>query len=107
MGVLHVGALPGAPEAHLSLDAIVEAAVAEARVYREAGFNALAIENTHDRPYVKGRAGPETVAGMTAVGREVRRAVPLPLGVCERDRGGSTRGRPPARAFSAPPKRSA
>jgi membrane complex biogenesis BtpA family protein len=81
VGVLHVGALPGAPEAHLPLDAIVEAAVAEARIYREAGFNGLAIENTHDRPYLKGRAGPETVAGMTAVGREVRRAVPLPLGV--------------------------
>jgi predicted TIM-barrel enzyme len=56
VGVIHVGALPGTPEARQPLDAIVEAAVAQARVYREAGFNGLAIENTHDRPYLKGRA---------------------------------------------------
>jgi membrane complex biogenesis BtpA family protein len=35
----------------------------------------------HDRPYLKRRAPPEVVAGMTAVGCEVRRAVSLPLGV--------------------------
>jgi hypothetical protein len=34
-----------------------------------------------DRPYLKGRVGPETVAALAVIGREVRRAVPLPLGI--------------------------
>ena len=55
--------------------------MAEAKVYRDAGFHGLMIENMHDRPYLKGAVGPETVAAMAVVGREVRREVPLPLGV--------------------------
>ena len=39
------------------------------------------IENMHDRPYMRGTVGPEVVAAMATVGRELRRAVPLPLGV--------------------------
>jgi len=39
------------------------------------------IENMHDRPYLRGAVGPEIVAAMTAVGRELRREVGLPLGV--------------------------
>jgi hypothetical protein len=81
VGMIHVAALPGTPAASLSLDAIVRRAVDEAAVYHEAGFTALAIENMHDRPYLKRGVGPEIVAAMTRVGLEVRRAVPLPLGV--------------------------
>jgi membrane complex biogenesis BtpA family protein len=81
IGVLHVGALPGTPEGRLRVEALVEQAVAEARHYQAAGFHGLLIENTHDRPYLKGGVGPEIVAALTAIGREVRRAVPLPLGV--------------------------
>ena len=81
IGMLHVGALPGTPAAHEPLEALIERAVAEAHVYQSAGFTALAIENMHDRPYLKGAVGPEIVAAMSAIGREVRRAVPLPLGV--------------------------
>ena len=39
------------------------------------------IENTHDRPYLKKSAGPEISAAMSVVASEVRRAVPLPLGI--------------------------
>ncbi|HSA20023.1 MAG TPA: BtpA/SgcQ family protein [Myxococcota bacterium] len=81
IGMLHVGALPGTPAAREPLAALAERAVREARVYRDAGFHALLLENMHDRPYLKGAVGPEIVAGMTAVGVEVRRAVALPLGV--------------------------
>ena len=63
------------------LDGIVARAIEEAIVYRDAGFHGLMIENMHDRPYLKGAVGPETVAAMAVVGREVRQAVPLPLGV--------------------------
>jgi membrane complex biogenesis BtpA family protein len=81
VGMIHVGALPGTPRAGETLDAIVARALDEARVYRDAGYTALMIENMHDRPYLKRAVGPEVVAAMTAVGREVRREVALPLGV--------------------------
>jgi membrane complex biogenesis BtpA family protein len=82
IGMLHLGPLPGSPR-HVagSFDATIERAVAEARLYREAGFHGLLLENMHDRPYLKGTVGPETVAAMVAAGREVRRSVALPLGV--------------------------
>jgi hypothetical protein len=55
--------------------------VDEARVYQSAGFDGVLIENTHDRPYLKGAVGPEIVAAMAIVGGEVRRATTLPLGI--------------------------
>ncbi|HTR96339.1 MAG TPA: BtpA/SgcQ family protein [Candidatus Acidoferrales bacterium] len=81
IGMIHVGALPGTPGAHHAIDKLIHDAVAEARIYREAGFTALMIENMHDRPYVTAPAGPEIVAAMTAIGREVKRETALPLGV--------------------------
>jgi len=81
IGMVHVGALPGTPKASQGLEAIVANAVTEARVYREAGFHAVMIENMHDRPYLKGAVGPEIVAAMTAIGSAIRREVQLPLGV--------------------------
>src|SRR5262245_39056408 len=81
IGVVHTDGLPGTPSGGRSVAEIVERAVADARIYAAAGFHGIAIENTHDRPYLKGSAGPEIVAAMTAVGLEIRRAVSLPLGV--------------------------
>ena len=81
IGVIHLDALPGTPAAAPSIQAVVERAVEEARIYRDAGFHALLLENMHDRPSLKGAVGPEIVAAMAAVGREVRREVALPLGV--------------------------
>jgi membrane complex biogenesis BtpA family protein len=81
IGVIHLDALPGTPAAAKGVEAIAEKAVGEARIYATAGFQGLMIENMHDRPYLKGAVGPEVVAAMAVAGREVRRAVPLPLGV--------------------------
>lgn len=81
IGVIHVGALPGTPAAREPIAAIAGRAVAEARTYHAAGLDALLIENMHDRPYRNGSVGPEIVAAMAAIGRDVRREVPLPLGV--------------------------
>jgi uncharacterized protein len=81
IGMIHAGALPGTAHAREPLDALVGRAVAEARVYRDAGFNALMLENMHDRPYLAGSVGPEIVASMTAIAREIVREVRLPLGV--------------------------
>lgn len=82
IGMVHVGALPGTPGARRSVEELARAAAEEARVLADAGFDAVIIENMHDRPYVTGPHGPEIVAAMTRVAVEVRRAAPgLPLGV--------------------------
>lgn len=81
IGVVHLQALPGTPASKLNIAAIASIAVDEARLYRDAGFHGIMIENTHDRPYLKGSVGPEIVAAMSVVGAEVHRAVALPLGV--------------------------
>lgn len=81
IAMIHVRALPGTPAADADLDAVIATAVSEARAYRDAGVHALMIENMFDRPFLAAAVGPEIVAAMTAVGREVRREVGLPLGV--------------------------
>jgi membrane complex biogenesis BtpA family protein len=84
--MLHLAPLPGSPAQRSvaqgnGLDGIVARAIEEAKVYRDAGFHGLMIENMHDRPYLNGAVGPETVSAMAVIGREVRQAVSLPLGV--------------------------
>jgi membrane complex biogenesis BtpA family protein len=81
IGVIHVGALPATPSNRKTVAAIADEAVREARVYEAAGFHGLAIENTHDRPYLKSSVGPEIGAAMAVVGSEVRRGVSLSLGI--------------------------
>jgi uncharacterized protein len=81
IGVIHLQALPGTPANRRDVAAIAAKAVEEARIYQDAGFDGLLIENTHDRPYLKANVGPEIVAAMAVVGAEVTRAVPLPLGI--------------------------
>jgi membrane complex biogenesis BtpA family protein len=81
VGVVHTGGLPGTPAGAAAIDQIVETAVAEARRYASAGFHGVLIENTHDRPYLKGTVGPEITAALAVIGHEVRRAAALPLGV--------------------------
>lgn len=81
IGVVHLQALPGTPANKLDVASIKSIAADEARIYRDAGFHGILIENTHDRPYLKSSVGPEIVAAMSVVAAEVRRAVPLPLGI--------------------------
>ncbi len=81
VGVVHLQALPGTPNSKLDITAIKSNAVEEARIYKEAGFHGLLIENTHDRPYLKTNVGPEIVAAMSVIAAEVRQSVALPLGI--------------------------
>ncbi|HEY9071664.1 MAG TPA: BtpA/SgcQ family protein [Candidatus Ozemobacteraceae bacterium] len=83
LGMVHVHALPGTPFARLGLKEIAEIAVKEAVTYKNAGFGGIILENMHDRPYLKGRVGPEITAAMTAVALRVRDAVgpAYPVGI--------------------------
>jgi uncharacterized protein len=81
VGMLHLGALPGTPSTSESVETLIQRAVTEARIYRDEGLTALAIENMHDRPYLKGGVGPEITAAMTVIARDVKRDTGLPLGI--------------------------
>jgi membrane complex biogenesis BtpA family protein len=81
IGMLHLGALPGTPSASQSVETLIQHTLSEARIYRDAGFTALALENMHDRPYLKGGVGPEITAAMTAIARDVKRESGLALGI--------------------------
>jgi len=81
MGMIHVGALPGTPEARASVDELVERAIADALVYRDAGFTAVIVENMHDAPYLNRSVGPEITAVMAVIARELQYEVDLPLGL--------------------------
>lgn len=82
VGVIHAQALPGTPGNRLAVNAIAKLAAAEAETYANAGFHGLVLENTHDRPYVKGAAvGPEIATALSVIGAEIRRATPIPLGI--------------------------
>jgi membrane complex biogenesis BtpA family protein len=82
IGVIHAGALPGAPKSSEAVEQVAAVAVADARAYREAGFTGLMVENMHDRPYLRRVMGPETVAAMTVVAGAVRAEAPrVSLGI--------------------------
>ena len=81
IGMVHVGALPGTPFHQQPIDDLVRTAVDDARLLADAGYDALIVENMHDRPYVQGLQGPEIVATMTRVGLAVREAASIPLGI--------------------------
>jgi len=81
IGMIHVPALPGTPRYGGDIGAIIKQAVREARLYQQAGIRALAIENMHDVPYIKGPVGPEITAMMTRLGHEVKQASGLPCGI--------------------------
>lgn len=81
IGMVHLRALPGTPFFQNDLKAVFETALAEAKIYAEAGMDGLMIENMHDVPYLNEHVGAETTALMTAVAVKLRQTIRLPMGV--------------------------
>ncbi|HSY51193.1 MAG TPA: BtpA/SgcQ family protein [Thermoanaerobaculia bacterium] len=81
IGMVHVGALPGAPLHGGSMRAVIDAALRDARALRDGGCDAMAFENFGDRPFFKDGVPAETVAALTRVIVEVVAEVALPFGV--------------------------
>lgn len=82
IGMVHVAALPTSPRASMSVREIAQQAVTEARTLRDAGFDAVLIENMHDVPYVNAPHDPATVAAMTHIAGAVRSALSdTPVGI--------------------------
>lgn len=81
IGMLHVPALPGTPKAKKSVQEITDHVVSEAECLKLAGFDALLIENMHDRPYRRESAPPEVTATLAVVAAAARSATGLPTGI--------------------------
>jgi len=81
IGMVHLRALPGSPRWAGSMEAVVQAALADARALADGGVDALLVENYGDVPFTTGRVDSATVAGMAVVIAEIKRAVTLPVGV--------------------------
>jgi hypothetical protein len=80
-GMVHLLPLPGAPLFGGSLDAVIDAALRDARAIAEGGCDGAIVENFGDRPFAKLRVGVETIAAMTRVIAEIVREVRIHIGV--------------------------
>lgn len=81
IGMVHLLALPGTPGYQGSVQAILDAALRDAAALKQAGFDALLLENMHDLPYLNRQVGPEITSTMSVVAYMVRKAFDLPTGV--------------------------
>lgn len=81
VGMIHLPPMPGSPRNHgATLREIEARAVEEAVVLADAGFDAVLLQNTGDGPGRKD-ADIAEIAQMAAIGRAVRQATDIPLGV--------------------------
>ncbi len=81
IGMIHVQALPGTPRYQNDINAIIDKAVEEAVLYKNAGIDALMIENMHDIPYQKNEVGHEISDIMGLIAFLVKKETSLPLGI--------------------------
>ena len=81
IGVIHVRALPGTPKYTLNTAYIIDEALKEAKIYKDAGIDAIIIENMHDVPYLKGSVGHEVSTLMTIIAYLVKQETKLPIGI--------------------------
>jgi membrane complex biogenesis BtpA family protein len=81
VGMTHLPALPGTPAAGPGeLGPVVEHAIADARTLAEAGFDAVLVQNSLDRP-TRERVDALAVAQLAVVTDRVRQATDLLVGV--------------------------
>lgn len=81
VGMIHLPAMPGSPRHDGRAMREIEArAIGEALLLRRAGFDAAMLQNTGNGPGRKD-ADVTEVAQMAAIGRAIRAATDLPLGV--------------------------
>jgi membrane complex biogenesis BtpA family protein len=82
IGMIHLGALPGAPlhDSTAGLDGLVAAARADLAALQKAGFDAVMFGNENDRPY-EFRVDTASTATMAFVIGRLRDEITVPFGV--------------------------
>lgn len=81
IGCIHLKALPGAPLYEGKMTPIIEQALYESELYQAQEVDGLIIENFGDKPFCPENLGAETIAALTAVGKEIMRQVKIPVGI--------------------------
>jgi uncharacterized protein len=81
IGMVHVQALPGTPAYGGSLQAVIDATLRDAVTLKQAGMDALLLENMHDVPYLNRVVGHEVSTAMAVIAYLVKRAFQLPCGI--------------------------
>jgi membrane complex biogenesis BtpA family protein len=81
IGMIHVRALPGTPKNSLDINQIIDIALEEAKIYKNAGIDSIMLENMHDIPYLKNEVGHEISTAMALVCHAVKQEVNLPIGI--------------------------
>ncbi len=95
LGVVHLGPLPSAPRGGggtAAFEAVLAAALHDARALREGGVDGVMVENFGDAPFRKGTrdapVSPDVPAALAVVARAVRAETSLPVGInCLRNDG--------------------
>src|SRR5262245_48868143 len=73
--------LPGSPLYNGDDQKVMEQALADLDVYKEAGVNSIIFENDHDLPYIQPPLDEKGIALMTKIVKEARRRFDGPIGV--------------------------
>ncbi len=85
LGVIHLPAMPGDPQARGSFDAVIEHALADADALAHGGVDGIIVENFGSVPFAKGDAGsplpPHQVATLTRAVLAIRGRFSGPVGV--------------------------
>ncbi|PIU75561.1 MAG: membrane biogenesis protein [Candidatus Portnoybacteria bacterium CG06_land_8_20_14_3_00_39_12] len=79
IGVIHFPPLLGYRE-FPGFEVCLDNAIEDLQAFEKGGVDAVIIENNYDIPH-KIKVGPETVAAMTFLGKEIAKNTKLPLGV--------------------------
>ncbi|OFZ65578.1 MAG: hypothetical protein A2577_02335, partial [Bdellovibrionales bacterium RIFOXYD1_FULL_36_51] len=79
--MIHVKALPGTPYYQGNFETILDQAMKEASIYKNANVDGIIIENMHDAPYLKNIVGHEISTAMAVIGREIKKETKLPVGI--------------------------
>jgi membrane complex biogenesis BtpA family protein len=79
--MIHVGALPGTPDAQASVTQLTADALREAHLYQANDVDGLMLENMHDVPYLRGNVGPEIVAALAIIAHSVKAECHRPVGL--------------------------
>lgn len=81
VGMIHLEALPGTPKYSGNLENIIDKAIFEADIYKNAGLQAIMIENMHDVPYMNNSSGPEITSIMAIIAYEIKKRTNLFVGI--------------------------
>lgn len=81
IGMVHVLALPGTPKNTKTPSQIINHAINEAVKLKNAGFDAILVENMHDIPYIKQKASTEITSMLSIICHEIKAKSQLPVGI--------------------------